>query len=772
VSRRRRVVAIAGGTLSAVLLWAGVWVALPLPRALTAPPRVASLTLEDRNGLVLRSTRAGDGSLQRWLSLAEIDPDLLEAFVAGEDHRFYEHHGVDARAVGRALKDNLRARRVRSGASTITMQLARLLRPGAGRTWLGKVIQAFWALRLEAHLSKQQILEQYLNRVPLGQGTVGVDAAAALYFNASATRVSLGQAALLAGLASAPSTDNPFVAPERARSRRALVLGRIGHYGYAPRDQLDRASHEPLVPPRAAPPFLAPHFTSRVLQWLDTTVNGGTWRTSLDLPLQTALEAEVRHTVTSLSDRGVRQAALVVLDNVTGELLAWVGSPDFWADSAGQVDMVVSPRQPGSALKPFLYGLAFDRGYTPASVLPDVPRAYPTSTGPYQPRNYDRRFHGPVRAREALASSYNVPAVDLADRVGAASLLRVLHGAGFGSLTRSAQYYGLGLALGNGDVTLLELANGYRGLAAGGVWHAVEWRSIDPGQPRAEDRRFVSVGSAALVLDILSDPTARIPGFGVETPFDFPFPAAVKTGTSHHFTDNWAVGVTGGFTVAVWVGNFDGQPMRGVSGVTGAGPLLHRAMLVTARRYAPGDLASPRAAGATRVRICALSGLRATAGCADLDEWFLPGTAPTTECDWHQGGVVTWPAEYVEWAEQNGKAAASETAADKTAAGETAADKAAARGGGAQFQIVSPRAGDRYQIPPGMDARYATIALRASTTPGDGAIRWFVDGRRVLESRWALQPGSHVIRAVTASGASDEVLIEVAATPFLSDITR
>jgi len=753
---RRRVWAIAGGTLSAVALWAGVWVALPLPSALTSPPRVASLTLEDRNGLVLRSTRAGDGSLQRWLSLAEIDPDLLEAFVAGEDHRFYEHHGVDARAVGRALKDNLRARRVRSGASTITMQLARLLRPRASRTWHGKVIQTFWALRLEAHLSKQQILEQYLNRVPLGQGTVGVAAAAALYFNASATRLSLGQAALLAGLASAPSTDNPFVAPERARSRRALVLGRIGRSGYATRDQLDRASHEPLIAPRAMPPFLAPHFTSRVLQWLDTTANGGTWRTSLDLPLQTALEAEVRHTVNTLSDRGVREAALVVLDNATGELLAWVGSPDFWADSAGQVDMVVSPRQPGSALKPFLYGLAFDRGYTPASVLPDVPRAYPTSTGPYQPRNYDRRFHGPVRAREALASSYNVPAVELADRVGAASLLRVLHGAGFGSLSRSAQYYGLGLALGNGDVTLLELANGYRGLAAGGVWHAVEWRSIGPGQPPAEDRRFVSVGSAALVLDILSDPTARIPGFGVETPFDFPFPAAVKTGTSHHFTDNWAVGVAGGFTVAVWVGNFDGQPMRGVSGVTGAGPLLHRAMLVVARRYAPGDLPSPRAAGATRVRICALSGLRATAGCTDLDEWFLPSTAPQKDCDWHQGGVVTWPAEYVEWAEQNGKAAVGEAAA-----GETAADKTAARGGGAQFQIVSPHDGDRYEIPPGIDPRYATIAFRAAAMPGDGAVRWFVDGRQIHNSRYVLIPGTHVIRAVAASGATDETRIEV-----------
>jgi len=757
--------AIGGDIIAGAVLWAGIWVALPLPPGLTSPPRVASLTLEDRNGLVLRSTRAGDGSLQRWLSLAEIDPDLLEAFVAGEDRRFYDHHGVDVRAVGRAIRDNLRARRVRSGASTITMQLARLLSAGGSRTWHGKVIQAFWALRLEAHLSKQQILEQYLNRVPLGQGTVGVDAAAALYFNASAARLSLGQAALLAGLASAPSTDNPFVAPDRARNRRALVLNRIGRSGYATAEQLDRADREPLVVPRSAPPFLAPHFTSRVLQWLDTAAagGGGTWRTSLDLPLQIALEAEVRHTVNTLSDRGVREAALVVIDNATGELLAWVGSPDFWADSAGQVDMVVSPRQPGSALKPFLYGLAFDRGYTPASVLPDIPRAYPTSTGPYQPRNYDRRFHGPVRAREALASSYNVPAVELADQVGAASLLRVLHGAGFGSLTRSAQHYGLGLALGNGDVTLLELANGYRGLTTGGVWHAVEWRRVGPGQRSAEDHRFVSAGSAALVLDILADPTARIPGFGVETPFDFPFPAAVKTGTSHHFTDNWAVGVTGGFTVAVWVGNFDGQPMRGVSGVTGAGPLLHRAMLVTARRYAPGVLPSPSAAGATRVRICALSGLRATGGCADLDEWFLPGTAPTRDCDWHQGGAVVWPVEYVEWAAQNGRIA------------DVPPRHEVERGSGgeaSQFQIVSPRSGDRYEIPPGIDSRYATIALRASTMPGDGTIRWFIDGRRVFESRWALEPGTHVVRAVTASGASDEVLIEVAATPILSDISR
>src|SRR5436190_12717202 len=243
MSRRRRALTIAGGTIAAAWLGgAGIWIALPLPRTLTSPPRVASVTLEDRNGLVLRSARAGDGSLQRWLRLGEIDPDLLEAFVAGEDHRFYQHHGVDPRAVGRAIKDNLQARRVRSGASTITMQLARLLRPSGGRTWHGKVIQTFWALRLESHLSKQESLEQYLNRVPLGQGTVGVEAAAALYFNASATQLSTGQAALLASLAQSPTSGNPFADPSRARTRRDAALRRMEAVGYITRADAARAT--------------------------------------------------------------------------------------------------------------------------------------------------------------------------------------------------------------------------------------------------------------------------------------------------------------------------------------------------------------------------------------------------------------------------------------------------------------------------------------------------------------------------------------------------
>jgi penicillin-binding protein 1C len=417
--------------------------------------------------------------------------------------------------------------------------------------------------------------------------------------------------------------------------------------------------------------------------------------------------------------------------------------------------MVVSPRQPGSALKPFLYALAFDRGYTPASILPDIARVYQTSTGPYRPRNYDRRFHGPVRAREALASSYNLPAVSLADHLGPASFLHLLRDAGFASLGRSAEYYGLGLALGNGDVTLLELANGYRALGSGGVWRPWRWRAVAPGEAAEPGHRIVTARSAALVLDILDDPVARIPGFGVETPLDFPFPVAAKTGTSRHFTDNWAVGVTGAFTVAVWVGNFSGRPMDGVSGVSGAGPLLHRAVLATAARHAPGGLPAPGATGAVALSICRLSGLRATARCPSAVEWFSPGTAPTAMCDWHGTHEVRLPAEFAEWAQEEGVVAEPMIARSASTPASAPVPDAGA------FRILSPQEGDVYRVPAGVEARYATLALRAAGGGAGRGVRWTVDGRPQRSSRWPLEQGTHLVRAVDGAGTAAEVRVVV-----------
>ncbi|MDB4912813.1 MAG: penicillin-binding protein [Gemmatimonadetes bacterium] len=720
-----------------------VWIALPLPQQMTARPKNAGVTITDRNGLPLRSTRAKDGSVEQWVAYEHIDPDVINAFVAVEDGRFWDHHGVDVRAIARAVRENILEQRVTSGASTITMQLARVLHP-TPRRFTGKLTQAMWALRLEAHLSKQQILEQYLNRVQLGQATVGVGAATALYFNTSASAVSLGQAATLAGVAHAPSRDNPYVSPRRAASRRAYALRRMRALGLISNEELTRVRDERLRADARAPQFFAPHFTTRVVSWASQdSSHAASIRTSLDLELQTSIEAEVRHTVEMLKDRGVEHAAAVVLDNATGEIRAWVGSPDFWDPNDGQTDMVVSARQPGSALKPFLYGIALDRGLTAATVLPDLPKAYSTSTGSYSPHNYDRRFRGPVRARESLASSYNVPTVEVAARIGVSSLLQTLRLSGFRSLQRDAEYYGLGLALGNGDVTLLELANGYRMLANGGAWKPWSWKVGSA----ASETRVISPAASAIILDILSDANARIPGFGLNTPFDFPFPVAVKTGTSRHFTDNWAIATTHGFTVAVWAGNFNGHPMQGVSGITGAGPLLHRAVMETAKHIAPGAFARPNEVGAVSVPVCRLSGMLATPTCAKLDEWFVPGSAPTALDDWEQGGHVTLPVQYADWAAQSMPAA------------RVASLPVAGRSVPSGFRITSPRNGDKYGIPAGTEAAYATISLRAA---GSGSIRWLVDGQPYNAPRWQLKAGRHVFRATSARGetAEAEVVVE------------
>jgi penicillin-binding protein 1C len=782
-----------GLAIMAVLVGAAAaFVAWPLPASVAAPEPYESLVLQDRHGLDLRTTRARDGSRGGWLSLADIDPDLIRAFVAAEDRRFYDHRGIDLRSVARATLANLRAGEIVSGASTITMQTARLLR-GLDRGWTGKVAQTLWAMRLEAHLDKSRILEIYLNRVPLGQGTVGVAAASALYFGSPASNVSTGQAALLAGLARAPSRDNPLIDAARATDRRERVLARMVQLGYVSRADSARAAAEPVWFASPAS-FAAPHFTTRLLSAIETGAgarNGvalaspATWRygspgdgrarsrvirtgplrTTLDLELQRAIEAEVRHAVDVLHDRAARHAAAIVIENRTGAILAWVGSPDFFADSAGQVDMVTSLRQPGSTLKPFLFGLAFDRGWTAASVLPDVPRTFHTTTGPYRPQNYDRRFRGPVRVREALASSYNVPAVQLADAIGTGVLLGALRDAGFASLDRSAEHYGLGLALGNGEITLLELANAYRALASGGVWRPVHALADDAERAVHDGRRFLSAGAATLVLDVLSDPVARIPGFGLETPLDLPFPAAAKTGTSRHFTDNWAVATTTGFTVAVWVGNFNGRPMQGVSGITGAGPLLYRTMLQTARRYAPGRLPAPEMAGATPVRICRLSGMLATPECDTMVEWFLPGTEPVRPDDWQRDGRTVLPPDYAEWLASTN---ADDPLHRNRGPGVDSPDSMPSHGSTnetplhdslAQRHIISPQTDDVYERPAGVDRRYTTLTLAA--THSDQRVRWFANGKLLASPRWPLDDGIHWILAQWPDGHADSVRITV-----------
>lgn len=773
--RLRRACGILLGSAVVAASAFGVWLLVPPDDTLLARPAALGVTLTDRDGVPLRDTRAPDGARWRWRTLGEIDPLVASAFIAAEDRSFLEHRGIAWRSLARAARDNLLAGRVVSGASTISMQVARLLHD-LPRGWIGKLRQVAWALRLERHVGKTELLEQYLNRVPLGQGTIGVEAAAQLYFGTSAGRLGAGRAATLAGIARSPARDNPLASAERATARRALVLARLAAAGTLRPEERAIAEAEPVLAARRRDAvFRAPHFTTRVLAALDSARDVRTdardapatdaprdaaaaprVRTTLDLALQEAIEADVRQVVASLADVRVRHAAAVVLDNASGDVLAWVGSPDFDGER-GQVDMVVSRRQPGSALKPLLYALAFERGYGAHHVLADIPRTWMTSTGPYAPRNYDRRFRGPVRARVALASSLNVPAVQLADELGAASLLDVLHRAGFASLARSADHYGLGLALGNGEVTLLELANAYRALANGGVRTPVR-RLADTPRP-IDTTRVVRADAAALTLDILADADARLAGFGEAPVFHFPWPVAVKTGTSRHFTDNWAVGVTGRFTVAVWVGNFDGTPMAAVSGISGAGPLLRRAILSTAARHQPGLLPSPADAGATRVRICRVSGMTAVPACDAVDEWQLADAPSPAPDDWHRHGAVVLPARFADWE-------ASEHALPTTFVRTSGPAEAATTGRGndaarAPLVLLSPRDGDEYVLPSGPERSVATVPLRATGRGADGPLTWTIDGRPVDAARWRPDPGEHVVRVRSVHGDVREARVRV-----------
>lgn len=716
---RRIALALVGlAALAGLVLWLLV-VLVPFPAEWLAPTRVESRRVVDRHGHLLREALSDVEGRGVWMPLDRISPWIPEAFVAIEDRRFHTHGGLDPRGIARALRDNLAAGRVVAGGSTLTQQVVKLARQaagqGTGRGLWRKAVEALWALRLERAVDKRAILEQYVNRAPFGHGATGVEAAARLYLDKPARALSLGEAALLAGLPRAPSRDNPYVDPDRAEARRRFVLARMRETGaITPAEEAEALAQEVRVVSREVQ-FAAPHFTTFALARAPAP---GTLPTTLDGGLQAEVERLARQVVRALADKRVGQAAAVVLDNASGDVLAWVGSVDFFDPAEGQVDMVIGRRQPGSTLKPFVYGLALERGFTAADRLPDLPLWFPTGLGDYRPRNYDRRFHGWVSLRTALANSYNVPAVWMAHRLGPADLLRRLRRLGFESLTRSADHYGLGLALGNGEVQLLELANAYRALANEGVWSPIRWRR---DTPPSRGGRVMPADVARLLTDILADPVARIPAFGRRNSLTLPFPAAAKTGTSTDFTDNWTAGYTPDVTVAVWVGNFDGRPMEGVSGVTGAGRLWHRVMRAAAAlRGGRGRFST---AGLVRRRLCADTGQplpEDTRPGADdcphaIDELFRPEHAPEA------------PRRIIE-----------------------------------RLRVSFPGPGDVFQLDADTPQRYARLQLRAEVPDGlldDGGLIWAIDDHPPAAAPpqrwWDAAPGEHTIR-VWPAGRPDE----------------
>jgi len=552
-----------------------------------------------------------------------------------------------------------------------------------------------------------------------------------------------------------------------------VVLDRMEAAGLLTAAEAGEAREERLALSPRRTPFLAPHFVEMVLASLDRP-RPARVETTIDAELQSTVAGIISSHRAMLTRHGAANVAVVVLDNRRGEWVAWEGSGDY-ADGTrgGQANGPVVPRQPGSALKPFTYALAFEEGFTPASVLPDVPSHFATAEAGvlYSPRNYDGRYRGPLLARRALAGSENVPAVTLASHLGVPRLLRFLGRAGFSTFERNASVYGLGVTLGNAEVRLDELVAAYAAFARGGQWLAPTWLRASTDAPDRE-RTLVSPRAAFWITDILSDPEAREYIFGRGGHLEFPFPVAVKTGTSQAYHDNWTIGYTREVTVGVWVGNFDGTPLHDSTGVTGAAPIFHAVMLAASARIAAEGWAVDERTIVARPdrlvehQVCALSGMVANESCPSRQREWLPA-AGHEPCTWHRrtagGGVVDWPAEYRPWAAEQGLLAAPRR---RPATPAQAASVFLRHTGEPAIAIASPPSGATYSIDPTLRTEFQAVPLRAAT-PTKTAVEWRINDRSLgstssdMPLMWPLRPGTHHIVARDPEGHTAEATILV-----------
>ena len=554
-------------------LWFVLPFAAPVPEALCGEAATSPVLL-DRDGTPIHHLTLPDFSRAAPLALDQIPRELVDATLAAEDRRFFTHGGIDFLATARAVRDLVRHHRAVSGASTITQQLVKISSPPAPRTIATKLREMLVARRLEMTWSKQRILAAYLDLLDYGNLRKGPAEAARFYFQKPLTDLSLAESALLAGLPQAPSRLDPLRHPTRARARRDVVLDRLAGRFHYDESRIARACAEDFQLRPLHEATHAPWLTAALL-----SAPGDSIRTSISLPLQQDAEQIVREELAPLADRNLHHAAVVVVNNPTGEILALVSSGDWHDPNGGQMNGALVPRSPGSTLKPFTYLLAFEHlDLFPGAIIADIPTRFRTIDGLDAPENYDHTWHGPITIRRALACSINVAAMRQLNALGGPKPLHeLLTSLGFDTIGPSAAPYGLGLTLGNAPVRLADLAGAYATLARGGVPLPLTLLA-DPDLAPPSPPLF-SRESAFLIADILSDPAARAPAFGPAPTLRLPFPCAVKTGTSSDYRDNWCVGFTNDLTVAVWAGNFDHSPMKHISGIDGAGPIFRRVML-------------------------------------------------------------------------------------------------------------------------------------------------------------------------------------------------
>jgi len=600
----------------------------------------------DRDDRILRILPDARGDFRIWIPVHRAPSYVKAAVTAAEDRRFFHHPGFDPLAVVRALYTNVTRGRIVSGASTITQQVVRLIRPRP-RTYRAKIVELLESLKMELQLSKQEILELYLNLSPMGGNIRGIGLAARIYFDKEIERVNPAEAAALAAMPRSPSRFDP----RRKQGREAILAGkdrilrRMARSGAVEPGDLDVLLGSSVDFKRNPFPLEAPHFTDMVIK--SGALAGPVIRTTLDLDLQRRLEHIVHSHRDRLAGKGIRQAGAMVVSVRTAEILGMVGSMGYRARDGGYNNATMAPRGAGSTLKPFLYALAVERGHNAFSEIPDTFRSYRSPRGDYLPLNADRMTYGPVTVRSALGNSLNISAVKIAGAMGLDEFYGVLTRLAIvGDRTPPPDHYGLGLAIGNMEASLYSLVQSYGCLAGRGLHRtltAVQGKSSRPV-------RVFSAETAYVISHILADPAARLLTFGNPEYLDFGFPVSVKTGTSSNYRDCWIIGYTPRHVIGVWAGNFDGRPNTGVTGATACGPILKDIVGHLYRSGGPGKF--PRPESVVEVPICWISGRPASRNCPyATKELFIGDPASIVRCRRPHGsdGFRYLGAPYSRW---------------------------------------------------------------------------------------------------------------------------
>ena len=820
---KRRYIALAAVLILLLAFLIGVyfWLFQGLPSLsdLSKSYSTPSIRIVDRSGRLLYESIPAQGGRHTVVPIAEIPLALRKATIATEDRSFYTNPGVDLLGILRAFWINLRGGETLAGGSTITQQVAKNQLLGAGertqRSLRRKLRESILAWQLARKLSKDEVLGIYLNQSYYGGLAYGVEAAAQTYFGKPVSELDLAECALLAGIPQSPVAYNPFTNPETAKARQEVVLDLMLKDGYVSAEEYDLAVREPLSYTATPYPMEAPHFVLWVRAQLDGILtaeeiyqHGGVIvRTTLDLDWQHAAERAIQRQIEQLAKENdglghnLHNAALVALDPGTGEILTMVGSPDYTdSEYEGAINMALAPRQPGSSIKPLVYATALDpsqpKPWTAATMILDVKTSFVTHEGKaYVPANYDGLEHGPVLVREALASSLNVPAVIALDHVGMQAMFTTASRLGITTLNNPDDY-DLSLALGGGAVRLLELTAAYGAFANSGYRvapYAIQ-EITDPAgdllfaaEP-APQVRMLDERVTWLITDILSDNEARFIGFGRNSILRLDRPAAVKTGTTTNFHDNWTVGYTPDLVVGVWAGNADYQPMRDVTGVTGAAPIWHQFMRSVLTGTPEREFSRPT--GLVRVEVCALSGLLPSESCPyRRREWFIVGTEPEDTDNLYRkvmintatGGlaeedtpaaqkktivVLDLPPQAAPWARSKGITLLSNLTSSPS--GQTAS------GDNPQsliLSLINPPANAIYRFVPSVPGETQRLRLEAIFTAGGTNLRevtFWVDGEMVArlvqtpyQAWWPLSTGMHEAWAEGVTSAGVVVTSEI-----------